>query len=199
MPFSRGSSRPRDRTLVSCVSCIGRWILYHSRHLGSPSFFSAQCSLQAALPLLSPLLGHIHPHSWALSPTILLSGSCLNLPVETLYPIAHWSVPPRPVGSTCPRCPPQPAPPLALHSAADDTSLPLVTQARSCPPDFHYMWLLTTPHLLDLSSGSRLLPSSPLPSFSWYHFLLGCDHTLPYHVPSQVHPLSHYWGDLSRA
>ena len=26
IPFSRGSSRPRDQT---CVSCIGRWILYH--------------------------------------------------------------------------------------------------------------------------------------------------------------------------
>ena len=26
---SRGSSRPRDRTQVSCASCIGRWILYH--------------------------------------------------------------------------------------------------------------------------------------------------------------------------
>ena len=36
--FSRGSSRPRDRT---CVSCIGRWVLYcwasreaHTSHLG---------------------------------------------------------------------------------------------------------------------------------------------------------------------
>ena len=27
--FSRGSSWPRDQTLVSWVSCIGRWILYH--------------------------------------------------------------------------------------------------------------------------------------------------------------------------
>ena len=27
--FSRGSSRPRDLTQVSCVPCIGRWILYH--------------------------------------------------------------------------------------------------------------------------------------------------------------------------
>ena len=27
--FSRGSSRPRDQTHISCVSCIGRWILYH--------------------------------------------------------------------------------------------------------------------------------------------------------------------------
>ena len=30
MPFSRGSSRPRDRTHVSYVSCIGRWVLYTS-------------------------------------------------------------------------------------------------------------------------------------------------------------------------
>ena len=27
--FSRGSSWPRDRTHVSCVSCIGRLVLYH--------------------------------------------------------------------------------------------------------------------------------------------------------------------------
>ena len=26
---SRGSSPPRDRTHVSYVSCIGRWVLYH--------------------------------------------------------------------------------------------------------------------------------------------------------------------------
>ena len=34
--FSRGSSQPRDQTHDSCVSCIGRWILYYKRHLGSP-------------------------------------------------------------------------------------------------------------------------------------------------------------------
>ena len=27
--FSRGSSRPRDRIFISCVSCIGRRVLYH--------------------------------------------------------------------------------------------------------------------------------------------------------------------------
>ena len=27
--FSRGSPWPRDQTCVSCVFCIGRWILYH--------------------------------------------------------------------------------------------------------------------------------------------------------------------------
>ena len=29
MLSSRGSSQPRDRTRISCVSCIGKWILYH--------------------------------------------------------------------------------------------------------------------------------------------------------------------------
>ena len=29
MPSSRGSSRPRDKTRVSFVSCIGSWVLYH--------------------------------------------------------------------------------------------------------------------------------------------------------------------------
>ena len=36
MPSSRGTSWPRDRTLCSYVSCIGRWVLYHGYHLGSP-------------------------------------------------------------------------------------------------------------------------------------------------------------------
>ena len=33
---SGGSSWPRDQTLIYYVSCIGRQILYHERHLGSP-------------------------------------------------------------------------------------------------------------------------------------------------------------------
>ena len=37
MPFSRGSSQPRDQTHVSHVSCICRWVLYHWHQLGSPS------------------------------------------------------------------------------------------------------------------------------------------------------------------
>ena len=36
MPSSRGSSRCWDQTLISYVSCIGRWVLYHWCHLGSP-------------------------------------------------------------------------------------------------------------------------------------------------------------------
>ena len=33
---SRGSSWLRDQTRVSYVSCMGRWVLYHQHHLGSP-------------------------------------------------------------------------------------------------------------------------------------------------------------------
>ena len=36
MPSSRGYSQPRDQTHVSYISCIGRCVLYHWRHLGSP-------------------------------------------------------------------------------------------------------------------------------------------------------------------
>ena len=35
MPSSRGSSRLRNRTCVSHVSCVGRWVLYHLHHLGN--------------------------------------------------------------------------------------------------------------------------------------------------------------------
>ena len=35
-PSSRTASQPRDRTWISFVSCIGRWLLYHWCHLGSP-------------------------------------------------------------------------------------------------------------------------------------------------------------------
>ena len=34
MPSSRGSSWPKVQTWVSCVSCIGRRVLYHKHHLG---------------------------------------------------------------------------------------------------------------------------------------------------------------------
>ena len=35
VPSSRGSSRPRDRTQVSCISCFVRQVLYHQRHRDS--------------------------------------------------------------------------------------------------------------------------------------------------------------------
>ena len=35
--YSRDHSQPTDRIPVSCISCIGKWIVYHQRHLGSLS------------------------------------------------------------------------------------------------------------------------------------------------------------------
>ena len=35
--YSRGSSRPRDQTHISYISCIGRWVLSHQSHLRSPT------------------------------------------------------------------------------------------------------------------------------------------------------------------
>ena len=35
--YSRGSSEPKDRTCVSCISCMGRQIPYHQSRLGSPN------------------------------------------------------------------------------------------------------------------------------------------------------------------
>ena len=37
MLSSRGSSWPRDQTQISYISCIGGWVLFHYRHLRSPS------------------------------------------------------------------------------------------------------------------------------------------------------------------
>ena len=45
MPSSRGSSWPRVRT---CASCIGRQVLYHERHLGSPYKRSRRDNIQAS-------------------------------------------------------------------------------------------------------------------------------------------------------
>ena len=49
MPSSSRASGPRGRTCISYVSCIGRQILYHQRHLGSPSGIheSESCSVMS--------------------------------------------------------------------------------------------------------------------------------------------------------
>ena len=46
VPSSRGPSQPRDQTCISCISCIGRRLLYHQRHLGSPLCLSNKPVIQ---------------------------------------------------------------------------------------------------------------------------------------------------------
>ena len=36
--YSRGSSRPRDQTHVSCISCVVSWFLYHCATLEIPCY-----------------------------------------------------------------------------------------------------------------------------------------------------------------
>ena len=78
--FSRGSSRPRDGNCISCVSCIGRWILYHCTTWEAHwSFSSVQFSrsvvsdslrphgLQHARPPCPSPTPGVHPNSCPLS------------------------------------------------------------------------------------------------------------------------------------
>ena len=43
--YSRGSSQPRDWTHISCISCIGRRIIYHQHHPGSSDIYLCECML----------------------------------------------------------------------------------------------------------------------------------------------------------
>ena len=51
VPSVRGSSRPRYRTLVSDIACIGRQVLYHQHHLGSPESILRIHYFQSAVTL----------------------------------------------------------------------------------------------------------------------------------------------------
>ena len=55
MPCSRESSRPRDRTHISYVSCIGRRILCHYGRLESPVQSAQLCPTQSCLTLGDPI------------------------------------------------------------------------------------------------------------------------------------------------
>ena len=63
--FSRGSSWPRDRTRISCVSCIGRQIPYHhatwqALHYQSLIPYSHQPLIKLLEALFSFLIWHSH-------------------------------------------------------------------------------------------------------------------------------------------
>ena len=70
--YSRIFSQTRDWTRVSCSSCFGRWILYHSTHWEAPKV-PINCSNLVFLPVLliflkpattSSSLSHIPPISF---------------------------------------------------------------------------------------------------------------------------------------
>ena len=80
MPSSRGSSRPRDWTHVSYVSCTGRWILYQQCHLGSPSISHTIMRTSNATLSICPTLSCLHVHEsvlyvWVSTPALQIGSS----------------------------------------------------------------------------------------------------------------------------
>ena len=88
IPFSRGSSPPKDKTLVSCIA---GWFFYHLSHQGSPSvmppnktqfstfrsyFFS---SGQFGLPAKGPRV--VFPFPWT-GALVQAGTSCASLPPQ---------------------------------------------------------------------------------------------------------------------
>ena len=62
---SRGSSRPRDQTHVSYVSCIGRWVLYQLYHLAQ--FLSVLANVK-----------HLHTHTHTHTHQIIISVASVD-------------------------------------------------------------------------------------------------------------------------
>ena len=80
IPFSRGSSQPRDPTHVSYVSCIGKRVLYYQHHLGSP-IWSISSVAQSCPTLCDPMDARLPSPS----PT---PGVCSNS-----CPLSRWCHP----------------------------------------------------------------------------------------------------------
>ena len=77
--FSRGSSWPRDWNCISEVSCIGRWILYHYHHLGSP---------RVVLEIAECSIAFKHLISW--STDLLPSGKLRSSPFWLSWCLFFW-------------------------------------------------------------------------------------------------------------
>ena len=84
---SRGSSRPRDRTHIPCVSCIGRSILYRYATWEAPL-----CSVSSVQFRCSVMSDSVTPWTAACqaSPSITNSWSLLKLmSIESVMPSNH--------------------------------------------------------------------------------------------------------------
>ena len=83
IPFSRRSSQPRDWTCISYVSYIGRQILYHLSHQGSPS--NGIIVLLFSHPVMSDSLWH---HTYSM-PGLTISPSLPKL-TALVMPSRHF-------------------------------------------------------------------------------------------------------------
>ena len=85
MPSSRGSSRLKEQTCISYVSCFGRLVLYHQHYLGNPF---KECSVQLISRIRLPLT----PWTAACQASLSISNS-QSLPkllsIESVMPSNH--------------------------------------------------------------------------------------------------------------
>ena len=87
--FSRGSSQPRDRNHISCISHIGRWILYHWATREALPYVSVQFSSVQSLSRVR-LFGTPWIIARQASLSITNSWSSLRLTsIESVMPSSH--------------------------------------------------------------------------------------------------------------
>ena len=92
MPSSRGSSQPSDWSHVSLISCVGKRVLYHWRHLGRLAYLSShgeRSSWTASETAPSPRALHSkpqHPHPplpRSQPPAALVAPAVSSLPADS--------------------------------------------------------------------------------------------------------------------
>ena len=85
MASSRGSSRPGDGTTASYVSCIGRWVLYHEQHLGSPINIYITPEISLFLFVILPSQSCLRPPAPTREPLLcFLSPSVISVLIDLL-------------------------------------------------------------------------------------------------------------------
>ena len=86
MSYSSGSSQPRDRTGISCTSCIGRQILYQRTtwEFSPPDFRSATCTVH--YPAILVPICHFNSHCTLDESNI--NSQEIRCPVDFVWPPA---------------------------------------------------------------------------------------------------------------
>ena len=95
-PFSRESFRLRNQILISCVSCIGRWVLYHQHQLGYPLGSLICVFLLSALYLWVSLVAQLVKNLSAMQETWVQSlvwEDSLEKEMATHSSILAWRIP----------------------------------------------------------------------------------------------------------
>ena len=100
---SRGSSRPRNRTCVSYISCTGRRTLYHKRHLGRPWMNQRGVISVSELPL--QVSKSFSSYQLCFGVFCGLSGITSALPHHRTWLTCPWPDTPLPISSLYPSHP----------------------------------------------------------------------------------------------